>query len=89
MSKTYEIEILDASLVKGGKSRFVVRRTNYCSKKVNLDGISTIYVHTYETDIDYSNLISDYNNKRGDQKEVEKQIISLTVKNGRKDQMLL
>lgn len=89
MSKTYEIEILDASLVKGGKSRFVVRRNNYCSKELNLDGISTIYVYTYETDIDYSNLISDYNNKRGDQREIERQIISLTVKNGRKDQMLL
>ena len=89
MSKTYEIEILDASLVKGGKSRFVVRRTNYCSKDVNLDGVSTIYVYTYETDIDYSNLISDYNNKRGDQREIERQIISLTVKNGRKDHMLL
>ena len=89
MTNSYDIEILEVSLLRSGKSRFVVRRTNYCSKELNLDGISTIYVYTYETDIDYSNLISDYNNKRGDQKEVEKQIISLTVKNGRKDQMLL
>ena len=89
MSKNYDLEILDASLMKGGKSKFVVRRTNYCSKEVNLDGISTIYVYTYETDIDYSNLISDYNNKRGDQREIERLIISLTEKNGRKDQMLL
>lgn len=89
MSKAYDLEILDASILNGGKSRFVVRRTNYCSKELNLDGISTIYVYTYETDIDYSNLISDYNNKRGDQREIERLIISLTEKNGRKDQMLL
>lgn len=89
MSKAYDLEILDASIMKGGKSRFVVRRTNYCSKELNLDGISTIYVYTYETDIDYSNLISDYNNKRGDQREIERLIISLSVKNGRKDQLLL
>lgn len=89
MTNSYDIEILEVSLLRSGKSRFVVRRTNYCSKELNLDGISTIYVYTYETDIDYSNLVSDYNNKIGDQKEVEKQIISLTVKNGRKDQMLL
>jgi hypothetical protein len=89
MSKAYDLEILDASLVKGGKSRFVVRRTNYCSKKVNLDGISTIYDYTYETDIDYSSLVSDYNNKRGDQNEVERKIINLTIKNGRKEMILL
>lgn len=89
MTNSYDIEILEVSLLRSGKSRFVVRRTNYCSKELNLDGISTIYVYTYETDIDYSNLISDYNNKRGDQREIERQIISLTVKNGRKDQMLL
>lgn len=89
MTNSYDIEILEVSLLRSGKSRFVVRRTNYCSKELNLDGISTIYVYTYETDIDYSNLISDYNNKRGDQREIERQIISLTVKYGRKDQMLL
>lgn len=66
MANSYNIEILKVSLLMGGKSRFVVRRTNYCSREVNLDGISTIYVCTYETDIDYSCLVSDNNNKRGD-----------------------
>lgn len=89
MTNSYDIEILEVSLLRSGKSRFVVRRTNYCSKELNLDGISTIYVYTYETDIDYSNLISDYNNKRGDQNEVERKIINLTIKHGRKEMILL
>lgn len=91
MAKRSDIEIIEASISKSGRTTIIVDKINYIQEPTIFDisNNSTIYSYIFESDEDYSELINNYNNKVGDQAALEKQIKELAIKRGKKVMVLL
>lgn len=87
MPKFYDIEILKASVGSKEGTNIVVGRINYRKNHFESRVVTSISVHTFKTDLNYSDLIEMYQEQGRKHRVAKRQIIHLALRKGIKEKL--